>query len=247
MKEILAGTIIGLEPKEQILVNLLLESQSNEQTGEIPGVTLRKILETTKDDLFHILERLLQKRIFGFAKQVIEGKLYIKAGEGYYIFDNDYTHWIPSSDSLFYKLCKLLDMKFNEESYLRVLKEFDIRNPIQEKEAKDKLDKITPYEIYDMFCHKYKRVFNKEYTPPNQYRDFGTIKKILCELSYKNFKDSQIKDFIEWCFMVKVREFKGNFIVGFLPLCLQDYLKMNNIEKNKPNTTKDEDGRLHQK
>jgi len=242
-KEILAITILGSEKNEQRLIGLLLELVQSERYGEIPGSNIRSILDLTKEHLFDLIERLVQRGIFKYLKEVPEKTVYIRGGEGAYIFNSNYKEWAPTNDSLFYKLCKVYGLRFNNTSYNYIIESMDIRVE-KDKKSTPATKGITPYEIYDMFCQQYHKCFNKEYSPLNQYKDFLTLKNIICEFSYSNIDDKYIKEFIDWCFRVKVKDFKQGFIIGFLPMCLKDYLGSNQVEKIRPGYIKDEDGRL---
>lgn len=246
MKEILAVTILGLEKTEHVIVCLFLDCFYNNMIGEILGRNLRYLLGITKDKSFHMLEGLVQKNILKYTTTVNKNSIYIKGGIGYYIFNSNYEEWIPTSNSLFYKLCKLKGLHFNNLSYNYIISRLDLRKALK-KSVKDVDKSLTPYELYGIFCKYYKNYFRKEYNPLNQYKDFSTIKKVICRCSYSGIKDSQIKEFVNWCFRVKAKGFKGNFIIGFLPLCLGDYLKLNIVEKINPRYKKDENGRLRLK
>jgi hypothetical protein len=248
MKTLLAVSILGLDKHELTITLLFTQLSIESKGGEVPGRNLRQLLDITKDDLFHILEKLLQKGVFKFSDMEDKSYPYICAGDkGYYIFNKDYKDWTPVADSLFYKLCKLLGYRYNSHSYNSILNELDLRQNLVE--TKDKVvDRITPYEIYDYFMEKYKGYFGKEYSGLNQFKDLQTLKNIIYKFSYSNIGDSHIKEFVNWCFQIKAATFKGsNFIIGFLPMCLQDYLKTNIIEKIDPLYTKNEDGRLQRK
>ena len=248
MKSLLAVSILGLDKHEQTIVLLFLHYGTENKCGEIPGRNLRLLLDITKDDLFHILEKLLQKGVFKFSEEVDKNiHQYIGAGDkGYYVFNNDCTSWTPIADSLFYKLCKILGYRYNSHSYNNILKELDMRQNLVESKEKE-IVRITPYEIYDYFLEKYKGYFGKEYAGLNQFKDLQTIKNVIYKFSYSNIGDSKIREFINWCFQVKASTFKGNFIIGFLPMCMSDYLKVVTIEKVNPEFIRDEDGRLRAK
>ncbi len=244
-KALLALSIQGLEPKEFALTTLLVNQSINQKYGEVFGRNLRSILELTKESLFQLLEKLIQKNILQYSQfpETCKQLVYIRAGDGCYILNEDFTSWIPCETSLFYKLCKLYGYAFNQKSYQLILDELDLTQELVKKDKSNE-GRITPYELYDIFCQQYKKIFNQEYVPPNQARDFMNLKKIIYQMSYNNFSDQVIRDFIRWCFDCKVKDFKGNFIIGFLPMCLVDYLRSNVVEKNSPIYKRDEDGRL---
>jgi len=241
MKELIAIQILGLNKQEQALTALLIDLDKSNKYGEIPGRNLRVLLDLSKDDLFHLLEKLTQKNILKYTHNIVENIIYVKGGDGGYVYNNKWEEWTPVSDSLFYKLCKILKLRYNTLSYNYILNNLDIRNEFVAHQD-DTSTTITPYELYGLFCKEYKIVFDKDYKPLNQSRDFQTIKDIICKFNYNNIKDSYITEFIKWCFMVKVRSFKSNLIIGFLPLCLQDYLKDNTVEKINTGKVKDENG-----
>jgi hypothetical protein len=242
-KEILAITILGWEKNEQKLIGVLLDLVHSNEFGEIPGSNIRLITDLTKEQLFDLIERLVQRNVFKYMSSVPINTVYIVGGEGSYVFNSNYREWLPTNDSPFYKLCKIYGLRFNNASYNYLLDNMDLRIAIEKKSSQ--VDKgITPYEIYDLFCQLYHKHFNAEYSPLNQYKDFLTLKNIICKFSYENIEDRYVKEFINWCFMVKIRDFKQGFIIGFLPMCLKDYLGSNVVEKIKPGYTKDFDGRL---
>ena len=246
MRELFALTILGLEKTEYTVATIFLDAKYANRKGEIPGRNFRYLLDITKDKLFQILESLLQKNILKYSTTINENVIYIQGGKCYYVFNSNYNEWIPTENSLFYKLCKLKGLRFNTRSYNKIISELDFREAI--KSENKEVDKgITPYEVYDLFCKLYKQYFGKEYVPLNQYRDFSTTKKIICKCSFKGISDSQIKSFIDWCFKVKAKTFSGNFIIGFLPLCLSDYLKANVVEQIDARFKKDENGHLRER
>ncbi len=242
-KELLPLILLGLDKTELTIVAFFMELILSKRYGECPGRNLRQCLDITKEQLFTTLERLVQRGILKCLRAVPAETVYIKGGETYYVFNGDYSKWIPSNDSTFYKLCKLMGLRYNNMSYNFIVETLDIRKPLTD-EATQKEKSITPYEVYDLFCTHYKNTFGKEYRPLNQYRDFQTLKNIICKFSYENIKEMYLKEFINWSFLVKAKEFKGDFIIGMLPLCLKDYLAVNHVEKMHPGFVRDENGRL---
>lgn len=243
MHQYIATLLIGLSPKEQSIVLLLFHLAQNSFWGEVPGRNFRTLLELTKDNLFLELEKLVQKNILKFSTERIANTVYISAGKGYYIFYPATTEWLPTSESLFYKVCKLLGYPFNKHSYITILKELDLREELnKDPEVKEK--RMTPFELFDIFCQWHVKLFGREYAPPNQVKDLQTLKKIIFDMSFEGYSEESIKDFLKWSFLSKARTFNSSFIVGFLPLCLRDYLATNKIAKVYPNYKKDDDGRI---
>lgn len=246
MRDYLALAISGLENKELMsLVSLFLFLSSEKQFGEVPGGNLRFMFEWTKEKLFHNLETLVQRNIFKYSTTVPENCCYVMAGKNCYVFNSSYSSWQPTSTSIFYKVSKLLGWRFNEQSYKSTLLSLDLRQPFRKTVSDEK--GLTVYEIYDLFCSWHSKIFRQEYSTTNSQRDFLTIKKLMCEMHYLNYSDSQIRNFIEWCFLQKAKDFKGAFMVGFLPLCLKDYKLGVNISKIPQNYEKDENGNLRLK
>jgi len=240
MREFFAISILGLNQNEMLLTQLLLSSQ-----GEIPGKNLRILLNINKDQLFEILEKLVQRNIIGYSNNPSNETLtYIRAGEGGYVLNRNYNMWIPEANSIFYKLCKLLDYRCNQQSYQTILNDFSINQNLPINIIKKEVNQITPYELFGLFCLLYKKVLGKEYKPLNNAKDLATLKSIIYEFSYKNIKDKYIKEFIDWVFRVKARSFKSDLIIGWLPLCLKDYLSSMPTEKDVPGFVRDEEGRL---
>jgi len=246
MKDLLAVLLVGLNPKEYHMVMLLMYLQKSEQYGEIPGSNLRNLMGTnvTKEQLFLELEKLVQKNILRFSNNKVPNTVYISAGKGYYVFNQYYQEWVPTSDSGFYKVARILGYTYNKQSYNTILRDTDFREELVKDLVRAGDSKLTPYEAYDIFCNLYKRTFNREYGGVNQIKDFQTLKKLIYDMSFENYSDNHIKDFLEWSFRAKSRDFKGDFIVGFLPLCLQDYRAQVQVQKIKPGYTLDENGRL---
>jgi len=244
MQEYVASLLVGLSKAEQIIVLVLFHLEKHSQFGEVPGRNLRTLLDTTKEQLFLELEKLLQKNILKFSTVKVEGTVYLTAGtKGFYIFNPKYKEWQPTADSSFYKICRLLGYAFNRHSYLNLLNDVDFRKEFsKDPEVKDK--RLTPFELFDLFCQMHQRVFSREYLAVNQGKDLQTLKKIIFELSFAGYSEEAMKDFMKWCFLAKAREFKTAFIIGFLPLCLKDYIALNNAKKLHPGYIRDEDGRL---
>jgi len=242
-KIILSLNIMGLEKQELSICLFIVDLVRNDKYGELPGKNIRILFDITKDKLFEILEGLVIKNVFKYSSAHNNDTIYIKAGDGYYVFNKNYITWIPTSDSLFYKLCKQLKIRFTIESYNYILEHYSIMNEVEKSIIIE--ERLTPYELFDSFCVYYKKEFNKEYRTNNQARDLMHLKKVICECSYKNMKDIQIKEFIKWTFDIKANEFKGDFIVGFLPTCLKDYLMQNSISTTK--FIKDENGNYRSK
>jgi hypothetical protein len=242
-KIVFALTIVGVEKTELAICNIFLDLLKNERWGEIPGKNLRQLFDLTKDKLFNILENLLSKNIFKHSRNSIPiNTVYITGGDAHYIFNPEYLNWIPSDVSLFYKLCKLYSYRFNNDSWKMILNHYDIREEIEKKTSLE--EKLTPYQLYDLFCAKYRKLFNREYEPSHIERDLAYCKKVICDCSFKNLRDAQILEFLEWTFRVKTRSFKGEFLVGFLPLCLRDYLASTSISIVNPGYIKDENGNI---
>lgn len=245
-KIIFALTIVGVEKTERAICDIFLDLSKNEQWGEIPGKNLRQLFDLTRDKLFNILENLLSKNIFKHNRNSIPiNTVYVTGGDAHYIFNPDYLNWIPSDSSLFYKLCKLHSHRFNSDSWRLILSSYDIREETTKKSSLE--ERLTPYQLYDLFCAEYKKLFNREYEPPHIERDLAYCKKIICECSFKNLRDAQILEFVEWAFRVKTRSFRGEFLVGFLPLCLRDYLASTVVSAISPGYTKDENGNILKK
>jgi len=245
-KILLALTLIGIEKTEQSICGIFLDLLKNEQYGEIPGRNLRQLFNLSKDKLFSILEGLSNRHIFSYSQTAVPSKsVYVTAGDGRYIFNIMYHDWEPAESSLFYKLCALNGYRFNIDSWHIMLEKYDIRRGIEKKILEEK--KLTPYQLYNEFCEKYVRLFHREYKPLHIERDLAYCKKVICDCSFKNLKDSQILEFLEWTFRVKIRDFKGEFLVGFLPLCLKDYLASTLIQVVGLGYTKDENGNLIKK
>jgi|GEM_PF-6030779 len=242
-KIIFALSILGLEKTEHHVCNLLLDLVTNVQYGEVPGKNLRGLLELTKEKLFDALEKLQTLNVIKYVREPLPDSVYIKAGEGFYMFNSQYKTWRPTESSLFYKICKQLGHRFTEESYLYILDNYNIRDAVEAQKSNTE-ERLIPYQLYDIFCERYKTTFHREYRSTNTNRDLAYMKKVLFECSMKNLKDSQIREFLDWSFRVKTRDFKGEFLVGFLPLCLKDYLASTLVEKTNSKFIKDEDGRL---
>jgi len=243
MQQYIATLLVGLNPKEQSIVLILFHLEQNTLWGEVPGRNLRTLLELTKDSLFLELEKLVQKNILKFSAEVVPETVYISAGKGYYIFNAHCKEWMPTAESTFYKICKLVGYGYNKHSYLMILNELDLRKElIKDPEIKD--TKITPFELFDLFCQWHLKMFGREYTPPNQAKDLQTLKKIIFDMSFDGFNENTIKEFLKWSFLSKAKTFNSSFIVGFLPLCLKDYLTTVKTSSINKGYTKDEDGRL---
>jgi len=242
----LATLILGLSLKETSILQVFLHQFSNRYFGEIPGSNLRNLLGLTKDQLFLELEKLVQRNIFKFSTYSMDESVFVAAGKGYYIFNSTVTEWIPSAESTFYKICKIKGYHFNRTSYLQLLRELNFTNElvIAKKEAEEK---VTPYEAFDWFCGLHKKTFGREYSPINQVRDFATLKKILCDMTFRGFSKGDIREFFQWCFLSKVKDFKSAFIVGFLPMCLEDYRTLVNVPIISEKFRVDEDGRMRVK
>ncbi len=242
-KILFALAIIGVEKTEYLLCSIFLDLLKNEQYGEIPGRNLRQLLNLTKDTLFSLLEGLSNRHIFSYSQTVMPpNSIYVKAGAGQYIFNMHYQDWEPVETSLFYTLCRLEGYRFNADSWNIILEKYDIRKEGTRKNLVEK--KLTPYQLYNDFCEEYQQLFHKEYKPLHIERDLAYCKKIICDCSFKNLKDPQILEFLEWAFRVKVKDFKGEFLVGFLPLCLRDYLASTLIQVVRSGYIKDENGNL---
>lgn len=242
-KIILALTLVGIEKTEQSICDIFLDLLRNEQYGEIPGRNLRQLLNLTKDKLFNLLESLSNRHIFSYSRTTHpSNSVYITAGDGYYMLNISYQDWEPAENSLFYKLCTLNGYRFSVDSWHIILEKYDIRKGITKQILEDK--KLTPYQLYNEFCERYARFFHKEYKPIHIERDLAYCKKVICDCSFKNLKDSQILEFLEWTFRVKIRDFKGEFLVGFLPLCLKDYFASTVVQIIGVGYKKDENGNL---
>lgn len=248
MREKFVISILGLSKLEQILVLLFSDLHINEIGGEIPGRNIRNLFNINKDELFFLLEKLSKRRILKLSKECQQKNVYIKAGnKGYYIYNDNYNEWIPSSNSLFYTLCKLLKLKPTKLVYNNIIEKFYIKDKLFTKKEKVEYNRITPYEVYECFCNIYKKTFKHGYKSPNLNKDFKTVKNILFTFNFNNIKDRYVKEFLNWTFLVKARSNKSDFIIGFLPLYLKDYLKNNKVEKENQEYYKDEDGRLRRK
>lgn len=243
MKEYLATLLVGLNKTEQVVVLTLLYLDSQKQYGEVPGRNLRTLLDVSKEQLFLELEKLVQKNILKFSNDIVENRVYLSAGKGYYVFNENYREWLPVAESLFYKICKLVGYGYNKHSYLIILNEIDLRKELN-KDPEIKDTKITPYELFDLFCQWHLKIFGREYVPPNQAKDLQTLKKIIFDMSFDGFNENAIKEFLKWSFLSKAKTFNSSFIVGFLPLCLKDYLTTVKTSPINKGYIKDEDGRL---
>ena len=129
-KIILALTISGLEKTELTVCTLFLDMIQNEQYGEVPGKNIRQLLDLTKDQLFTIVEKLVHRNIIRYLRMVPSEVVYLKAGEGFYVFNKKYETWIPSENSLFYKICKASGWRFNEEAWKYITENYDLRKEI---------------------------------------------------------------------------------------------------------------------
>lgn len=242
MEEFTASLLVGLSKAEQVIVMALLHSHGRKQFGEIPGRNLRTLLDTTKEQMFLELEKLVQKNILKFSSTAIPDTVYLLAGKGCYIFNPNCQTWTPTAESNFYKVCRMLSYPFSKQSFQLLLTDLDLRKELV-KSTEPKEKRITPYELFDVFCQWHQKTFGREYFPPNQTKDLQTLKKIIFDMSMENYSDETIIDFVKWSFLAKAREFKTAFIIGFLPLCLKDYLALHHGVKNTKYVT-DEDGRL---
>jgi hypothetical protein len=244
MLEFISYFLLGLTQKEVSIVLLFSHQYTAKKYGEIPGSNLRNILNLTKEQLFLELEKLVQKNVLKFSSHLVEDNVCISAGKGYYVFNANPTTWTPSAESYFYKVCKLKGYSFNSHSYQLLLSELDFREELSSTKKEKDDDLVTPYEAFDWFCGLHKKTFGREYYPINQVRDFANLKKLLFEMSYLGYTKANMRDFFQWCFLSKVRDFKSAFIVGFLPMCFEDYRSMVRVDITKRGFVVDEDGRM---
>jgi hypothetical protein len=243
-KEVFATTILGLDKNELTLTLLMLDCSKNEQWGEIPGKNIRALLELTKESLFELLEKLLSKGIVRYSNIPLYAgtNIYLQAGKGFYVYNRDYRTWQPTEQSLYYKLCRSMGLRFSSDSYIYILDHYNIYAIKDLKVTSEEV--LTPYELYDIFCQTFQEKFGREYRPTSQVRDLGYMKKVIFDACRVGLRDIQIQEFISWAVRVKSKDFKGAFLIGFLPLCHKDYLAAKKVEIMPKGFYKDENGQL---